>query len=54
MEFFGPDPSLEDFDNISGSRMRQMACQGLKPPGAFMNHNAWKAPSDYYKKLRDG
>jgi len=54
MEFLGPDSSLEDFDNISGSRMRQMARQGLKPPDAFMNHNAWKVLSDYYKEPRDG
>lgn len=51
MEFLGADSNPDDYEHISGSRMRQMAKDGLYPPEAFMNEKAWKVLADYYKSV---
>lgn len=52
MEFLEPDANLEDYELISGTRMRQMAREGTHPPEAFMHPKAWSVLSDYYKSIR--
>ncbi|VDM53142.1 unnamed protein product [Angiostrongylus costaricensis] len=50
MAFFDPSRK-EDFDFISGTRMRRLARFGQTPPDGFMAPLAWKILSDYYKSL---
>ncbi|XP_023341749.1 bifunctional 3'-phosphoadenosine 5'-phosphosulfate synthase isoform X2 [Eurytemora carolleeae] len=50
MSFFDPRRK-EDFDFISGTRMRALARSGELPPDGFMAPSAWKILSDYYKSL---
>lgn len=50
MEFFDPDRK-EDFDFISGTRMRGLARAGEDPPDGFMAPKAWKILSEYYRSL---
>ncbi|KAK2566201.1 Bifunctional 3'-phosphoadenosine 5'-phosphosulfate synthase [Acropora cervicornis] len=50
MEFFDPDRK-EDFDFISGTRMRGLARAGEDPPDGFMAPKAWKVLSEYYRSL---
>lgn len=49
MEFLEPDSNPDDFDLISGSKMRQMARNGQDPPEAFMNQKAWEVLAEFYK-----
>lgn len=52
MEFFFPGQSKgEDFDFISGSRMRAMAKDGTTPPDGFMSPKGWEVLAAYYKSL---
>lgn len=52
MEFFGgPGCVKEDFDFISGSRMRQMAKDGVLPPPGFMSPAGWEVLAEYYRNL---
>ena len=51
MDFFDPEQK-EDFDFISGTRMRGLARAGEKPPDGFMAPKAWKILSDYYQSIR--
>lgn len=52
MEFFGgPGCVKEDFEFISGSRMRQMAKDGESLPPGFMSEEGWKVLAAYYKSL---
>jgi 3'-phosphoadenosine 5'-phosphosulfate synthase len=52
MEFFGgPGCNKDDFDFISGSRMRQMAKDGEMLPPGFMSEKGWEVLSAYYKSL---
>lgn len=51
MEFFGPDKNKDDFEFISGSRMRQMAKDGENPPAGFMSQKGWEVLAAYYKSL---
>jgi 3'-phosphoadenosine 5'-phosphosulfate synthase len=51
MEFFGPESNKEDFDFISGSRMRAMAKANENPPDGFMSQKGWEVLSAYYKNL---
>jgi 3'-phosphoadenosine 5'-phosphosulfate synthase len=52
MEFFGgPGCIKEDFEFISGSRMRAMAKNGESLPPGFMSEGGWKVLSEYYKSL---
>jgi len=50
MAFFDPRRK-EDFDFISGTRMRALARSGEMPPDGFMAPKAWNVLSDYYKSL---
>ena len=54
MEFFFPGKSSpEDFDFISGSRMRGMAKDNVTPPDGFMSPAGWKILAAYYKSLQN-
>ncbi|KAJ8960871.1 hypothetical protein NQ318_020170 [Aromia moschata] len=50
MAFFQPDRK-EEFDFISGTRMRKFARTGEEPPDGFMAPKAWQIISDYYQSL---
>ena len=52
MAFFDPQRK-EDFDFISGTRMRTLARTGELPPDGFMAPGAWTVLADYYKNLTD-
>ena len=43
--------SHEDFEFISGTRMRKLAREGQKPPEGFMAPKAWDVLMEYYKSL---
>ena len=48
MEFFDP-AKKDDFDFISGSRMRKVAREGGQLPKGFMNERGWEVLANYYK-----
>lgn len=50
MAFFEPSRK-EDFDFISGTRMRSLAKSGENPPDGFMAPKAWNILSHYYQML---
>ncbi|CAH1991289.1 unnamed protein product [Acanthoscelides obtectus] len=50
MDFFRPE-NKEDFDFISGTRMRKFARNGEDPPEGFMAPKAWQVIQDYYRSL---
>eukprot|EP00092_Neocalanus_flemingeri_P043944 GFUD01048587.1.p1 GENE.GFUD01048587.1~~GFUD01048587.1.p1 ORF type:complete len:614 (+),score=211.76 GFUD01048587.1:249-2090(+) len=50
MAFFDPHRK-EDFDFISGTRMRGLARSGVMPPDGFMAPKAWNVLSNYYQSL---
>ena len=52
MEFFDPTKK-EEFDFISGTRMRALARAGEVPPDGFMAPTAWNVLSEYYRSLND-
>ncbi|KAK2116084.1 Bifunctional 3'-phosphoadenosine 5'-phosphosulfate synthase 1 [Saguinus oedipus] len=41
----------EDFEFISGTRMRKLARECQKPPEGFMAPKAWTVLMEYYKSL---
>ncbi|CAL7941949.1 unnamed protein product [Xylocopa violacea] len=49
MAFFEPERS-QDFNFISGTKMRNLAKSGENPPEGFMAPKAWQIVADYYKK----
>lgn len=52
MEFFNPKAAnAKDFEFISGSRMRQMAKDGVNPPPGFMSQKGWEVLAAYYQNL---
>ncbi|XP_055636375.1 bifunctional 3'-phosphoadenosine 5'-phosphosulfate synthase isoform X2 [Toxorhynchites rutilus septentrionalis] len=51
MAFFDPSRK-DDFDFISGTRMRTLARNGQDPPNGFMEPKAWKILSEYYQSLK--
>ena len=53
MAFFDPKRK-QDFDFISGTRMRTLARTGQNPPDGFMEPKAWKILSEYYQSLQSG
>jgi 3'-phosphoadenosine 5'-phosphosulfate synthase len=53
MEFFGPGSNNDDFDFISGSRMRGMARNNEKLPHGFMSEKGWDVLAEYYRSLKD-
>ncbi|XP_002404324.3 bifunctional 3'-phosphoadenosine 5'-phosphosulfate synthase isoform X1 [Ixodes scapularis] len=50
MTFFEPE-RREDFEFISGTKMRTLARSGQEPPAGFMDPSAWKVLSEYYRSL---
>merc|ERR1712212_482696 len=48
MAFFDPRRK-EDFDFISGTRMRTLAKSGQHPPDGFMAEKAWDVLAEFYK-----
>jgi len=52
MEFFGPGCNKDDFEFISGSRMRKMAQDGESLPDGFMSPNGWTVLQEYYKSQK--
>ncbi|XP_061165941.1 bifunctional 3'-phosphoadenosine 5'-phosphosulfate synthase-like isoform X3 [Saccostrea echinata] len=52
MDFFNPERK-EDFDFISGTRMRKLAREGQNPPDGFMAPKAWKVLAEYYQTLKE-
>ena len=50
MAFFDPQRK-EDFDFISGTRMRTLARNGDVPPDGFMAPGAWAVLAEYYQSL---
>lgn len=41
----------QDFDFISGTRMRRMAREGENPPDGFMAPTAWAVLKEYYQSM---
>ncbi|KAJ8318503.1 hypothetical protein KUTeg_003594 [Tegillarca granosa] len=52
MDFYNPEKK-EDYDFISGTRMRKLAREGQTPPDGFMAPKAWKVISEYYQSLNN-
>uniref|UniRef100_A0A7N6AEZ5 Uncharacterized protein n=1 Tax=Anabas testudineus TaxID=64144 RepID=A0A7N6AEZ5_ANATE len=50
MDFYDPK-NHQDYDFISGTRMRKMAREGTNPPDGFMAPKAWAVLKEYYKSL---
>ncbi|VDP14483.1 unnamed protein product [Soboliphyme baturini] len=50
MEYYDPERK-EEFDFISGTRMRKLAKEGQDPPDGFMAPKAWLILSNYYRNL---
>ncbi|XP_045463404.1 bifunctional 3'-phosphoadenosine 5'-phosphosulfate synthase isoform X1 [Harmonia axyridis] len=50
MAFFDPSRK-EDFEFISGTKMRTLARQGAQPPEGFMAPKAWEILSGYYQDM---
>ncbi|XP_065909974.1 bifunctional 3'-phosphoadenosine 5'-phosphosulfate synthase-like [Dysidea avara] len=51
MTFFDPSRK-EDFEFISGTKMRGLAREGKDPPNGFMAPTAWKVLSEYYQSTK--
>lgn len=41
----------QDYDFISGTRMRRMAREGENPPDGFMAPTAWAVLKEYYQSM---
>ncbi|XP_035226882.1 bifunctional 3'-phosphoadenosine 5'-phosphosulfate synthase-like isoform X2 [Stegodyphus dumicola] len=52
MALFNPNRK-QDYEFISGTKMRYLARNNLEPPDGFMAPSAWKVLSDYYRSLSD-
>nr|XP_013803633.1 PREDICTED: bifunctional 3'-phosphoadenosine 5'-phosphosulfate synthase 2 [Apteryx mantelli mantelli] len=50
MDFYDPQRH-DEFDFISGTRMRKLAREGENPPDGFMAPKAWKILTEYYQSL---
>ncbi|NWY05829.1 PAPS2 synthase, partial [Nothoprocta ornata] len=50
MDFYDPQRH-DEFDFISGTRMRKLAREGEDPPDGFMAPKAWKVLTEYYQSL---
>ncbi|XP_057672236.1 bifunctional 3'-phosphoadenosine 5'-phosphosulfate synthase-like [Diorhabda carinulata] len=50
MDFFQPERK-EEFDFISGTKMRKFARTGENPPEGFMAPKAWEVIANYYQSL---
>lgn len=49
MDFFDPSRK-DDFEFISGTKMRTLAKTGISPPDGFMAPSAWKVLAEYYNR----
>ncbi|CAI9744038.1 3' [Octopus vulgaris] len=52
MDFFDPEKK-EDFDFISGTRMRKIARDGESPPDGFMAPEAWAVLQEYFRSQKN-
>lgn len=52
MSFFDRNRK-EDFEFISGTKMRGLARSGATPPDGFMAPAAWRVLADYYNSLNN-
>lgn len=52
MDFFDPE-NRDDYDFISGTRMRKLAREGETPPDGFMAPEAWEILSEYFQSIRN-
>lgn len=52
MEYFNPE-NKDKYDNISGSKMRELARTGKDLPDGFMDPNGWKVLVNYYNSLQN-
>lgn len=50
MDFYDPK-NHQDYDFISGTRMRRMAREGQNPPEGFMAPKAWSVLKEYYQTV---
>ena len=50
MDYFEPS-RIQDFEFISGTKMRHLARTGGTPPDGFMVQKAWQILAQYYKNL---
>lgn len=50
MDFYDPDHH-EDFQFISGTKMRRLARSGEQPPDGFMAPSAWKVNTTVLQEL---
>uniref|UniRef100_A0A3B5KHC0 3'-phosphoadenosine 5'-phosphosulfate synthase 1 n=1 Tax=Takifugu rubripes TaxID=31033 RepID=A0A3B5KHC0_TAKRU len=50
MDFYDPKKH-QDYDFISGTRMRRMAREGENPPDGFMAPTAWAVLKEYYQSM---
>jgi 3'-phosphoadenosine 5'-phosphosulfate synthase len=53
MDFLGPQSNNDDYDFISGTRMRTLAKTGELPPNGFMSLKGWEVLAEYYKNLKE-
>eukprot|EP00347_Sterkiella_histriomuscorum_P019046 403343169 len=53
MQFLGKDSKNEEFDFISGTRMRTMAKENQNPPNGFMSQKGWEVLAEYYRNLEE-
>lgn len=51
MEFFDAQRK-DEFNNISGTKMRQFARDGVTPPIGFMDQTAWNVLAQYYQSKK--
>jgi 3'-phosphoadenosine 5'-phosphosulfate synthase len=51
MEYFNPNEK-ENFENISGTALRNLAKEGNQPPDGFMDQKGWEVLSIYYNSLK--
>lgn len=52
MAFFNP-AKKEEFEFISGTKMRDLARTGQTPPEGFMSPLGWKVLSEFYQSLKE-
>ena len=52
MEFYDPERH-DEFEFISGTKMRRLAAEGENPPDGFMAPAAWDVLKAYYENRPD-
>ena len=53
MRFVGKDEKMNDYEFISGTKMRTMAKNNENPPPGYMSQQGWEVLADYYRKLEE-